>query len=277
MENSQSNNFITTRVNESLVSGLGINEGGIISFVGAGGKTTLMLRMAYELARTDKRILVTTTTKILPPEQTEVLDLIITKSKQDLLRRAEVGFTHSNVIVAASHHCTKTNKLIGFCPDFLDELWRSGRFRWILAEADGSARKPIKAPAPHEPVVPRETSQMLGLIGLSVLGKPLSEEHIHRVDRFKNISRLSDGERIGISAITALIGHPDGLFKSCPDTARSIAFLNQADVLPSLEAGISTAEQIFHKVSVVPDLTVLGQAGKSPAILTIYPKIHHNR
>ncbi len=260
----------------SIASELGIKERGIISFVGAGGKTTLMLRMAKELARTDKRILVTTTTKIWPPKKTETRCLIVTKSKQDLLQKAEALFNQSNTIVAASDHCSKSNKLIGFSPDFLDELWRSGCFRWILVEADGSARKPIKAPGPHEPVVPRETSQMVGLIGLSVLGKPLSEDQIHRVNRFKNITNLSDGEKIDISAIAALIDHPDGLFKSCPDKARAIAFLNQADILPSLEDGIFTAEQILHRVSVMPDLTVLGQAGKSPAILAVSPKFSQN-
>ena len=41
---------------------------GITSLVGGGGKTTLMLRLAHELAATGARVIVTTTTHIFPPD-----------------------------------------------------------------------------------------------------------------------------------------------------------------------------------------------------------------
>ena len=42
---------------------IGLEEKDVISFVGAGGKTTMMFKLAEELGRNSK-VLVTTTTKI---------------------------------------------------------------------------------------------------------------------------------------------------------------------------------------------------------------------
>jgi probable selenium-dependent hydroxylase accessory protein YqeC len=48
-------------VKRLLSDNLPLKGGGVISFVGAGGKTTLMFRLARELAEAGKSVLVTTT------------------------------------------------------------------------------------------------------------------------------------------------------------------------------------------------------------------------
>lgn len=175
-------------------------------------------------------------------------------------------------MVAASGQCKETGKLIGFDPDFLDEMMRTGRFRWILTEADGSARKPIKAPAVHEPVIPRETRYLIGLIGLSALDKPLCETIVHRMDCFSRITGLVEGQKINLSAIEALIQHPFGLFKDCPAHTQTIAFLNQADTIDTTELGKTLSKNLYRQSAKHPDLLVIGQAEKTPAILKIYPR-----
>lgn len=256
----------------SVITALGLVRKGMISFVGAGGKTTLMLKIAEELALTDDRILITTTTKIWPPDSNSSCPLIIAKSKQGLLDQAEEGFIHSRQIIAASHHCKKTNKLIGFEPGFVDELWQSGQFNWILTEADGSARKPIKAPDDHEPVIPRQTSYLCGLIGLSALGKVVSEKYVHRSEKFAELTELPIGEYIDLAAISKLIKHKKGLFKSCPDHARTIAFLNQADTLTNLN-DVTWMDTLLNIIPAeAPDLLVLGQTAHKPFILKLFPQ-----
>ncbi|MCK7504559.1 MAG: hypothetical protein MZV70_11045 [Desulfobacterales bacterium] len=44
-----------------------LHGGGVVSLVGAGGKTSLMYRLARELAGTGQAVLTTTTTRIYPP------------------------------------------------------------------------------------------------------------------------------------------------------------------------------------------------------------------
>ena len=63
----------------------------------------------------------------------------------------------------------------------LDQL--AQRFDYVLAEADGSKRLPLKAHAPWEPVVPAGTANVIWLVGASGLSKPINEA-VHRPELF---------------------------------------------------------------------------------------------
>ena len=204
----------------SVIRALEIDEGGIAAFVGAGGKTTLMLKIAAELSLVDRDILVTTTTQIMAPGGDLAAHLFLAGSRRELIDRAGPALRRYRCLVAASTRCSDTGKLTGFEPGFIDEIWRSGRFRWILTEADGSAQKPVKAPDAHEPVVPRDARYLFGLVGLSALGKPLGDTYVHRPGCLQRITGLAAGDMIDATAIAALIQHPNGLFKDQPPPRR---------------------------------------------------------
>src|SRR4030067_2624843 len=61
----------------SLKGALGLREREVISLVGAGGKTTLMFRLARELVLDGKKVVTTTTTKILEPLSGETAFLFV--------------------------------------------------------------------------------------------------------------------------------------------------------------------------------------------------------
>ena len=50
-------------------------------------------------------------------------------------------------------------------------------------EADGSAGRPMKAHAPHEPVIPPEARRRLLVVGASGFGRPI-EAAAHRPERY---------------------------------------------------------------------------------------------
>ena len=56
-------------------------------------------------------------------------------------------------------------------------------FDYVLVEADGAAHRPLKAHAPHEPVVPPEANQTICVVGASGFGQPISEA-AHRPERY---------------------------------------------------------------------------------------------
>ena len=56
----------------TLAEALGVRAGEVVAFIGAGGKTTAMYRLAADLAARGLQVIVTTTTKILPPDRPEV-------------------------------------------------------------------------------------------------------------------------------------------------------------------------------------------------------------
>ena len=57
------------------------------------------------------------------------------------------------------------------------------RFDYVLAEADGSKRLPLKAHAAWEPVIPSGTADIAWIVGASGFGKPVSEA-VHRPELF---------------------------------------------------------------------------------------------
>ena len=63
----------------------------------------------------------------------------------------------------------------------LNEL--AQRFDYVLAEADGSKRLPLKAHAAWEPVIPDATANVVWVVGASGLGKPVAEA-AHRPELF---------------------------------------------------------------------------------------------
>ncbi|HKJ28099.1 MAG TPA: selenium cofactor biosynthesis protein YqeC, partial [Anaerolineales bacterium] len=99
----------------------------------------------------------------------------------------------------------------------------------LLVEADGSRRKPLKAPAAHEPVIPSFTETVVVLAGMSGMGKPLGETWVHRPERFEALSGLKMGEAISPEALTRVLLAKEGGLKGIPAGAKRIALLNQCD------------------------------------------------
>lgn len=216
-----------------LVRALGLEQARLISLCGAGGKTTLMFALAREFVAAGERVLVTTTTKIARDEAAGWPSFAATSAEQVLsnARRVlpEAGRERAGAVIAYSGAGEDGHRLVGFAPDLVDRLAQAGRFDRILAEADGSARKPLKAPATHEPVIPSATQALLIVAGLSGLGLPLSEDNLFRASIWSSLTGLALGAPVSAESLARSLIHPGGLARGCPDHARKILFLNQAD------------------------------------------------
>ena len=94
---------------------------------------------------------------------------------------------------------------------------------------------PLKAPASHEPVIPGWTRTVIVVAGLSGLGEPLTQDRVHRPERFAELGGCLPGEPITIEVIARVLAHPDGGMKGSPAGAQRVALLNQADTA-SLQA-----------------------------------------
>ena len=210
----------------SLIDALGLVSARLISLVGAGGKTNLMFALAREFAAVGERVLVTTTTKIATSEAVGPWPSFGADTAADILRLADAA---ASPIIAYHHELDSTSRLQGFDPAIIDELARDGTFGRILVEADGSARRPLKAPAAHEPVVPSATDAFIVAVGLNELGQPLSEDNIFRSEIWQRLTGGIVGDPIAAGAVVQAYLHPDGLTKGCPSEAARYLFLNRAD------------------------------------------------
>jgi molybdenum cofactor cytidylyltransferase len=121
----------------------------------------------------------------------------------------------------------------------------------LLIEADGSRQKPLKAPGEHEPPIPDFVESVIVVAGLSGLGKPLTEEFVHRAEIFGLLSGLKSGETVTASALVRVLTHPDGGLKNIPENARRVVLLNQADS-PALQSQAEAiAQDLLSKFQTV--------------------------
>ncbi len=255
-----------------LFEALGLTGGGVVCLVGAGGKTSLMFRLASEFAAAGETVLTTTTTKIMMPTQKQSAQVVLAISPKFVLARARVLLANSRHISAASKlHANFPGKLAGFSPAFVDEIWESGLFRWVIVEADGAARKPLKVPADHEPVIPPSSKYIIGVVGLKALGKPLSENWVFHHDRYSQITGLLHGKPITESSIVAAVLHEKGLFKNASQHARKTLFLNTADSVRGMESAKAIARELqtAKRVTVI-EKAVVGKPLENPPVIACF-------
>lgn len=172
----------------NLASALKI-EPGITAIIGSGGKSTLLKTLGLELMRAGGRVLLCTTTRMFPvagvPWDGSSRRLDAAPWKPGALHvpgctcEACAGMSRGNICQAGVLD-PETGKLSAPAEP-LNEL--AQRFDYVLAEADGSKRLPLKAHATWEPVIPSGTANVVWLVGASGLGKPVAEV-VHRSELF---------------------------------------------------------------------------------------------
>ena len=122
-------------------------------------------------------------------------------------------------------------KAIGIEGHLVDALKRSGHFDVVLVESDGSKRKPLKAYAEHEPVIPTETDIVFIVMGLSALNKPITEDTIHRLPQFLDLIGKTEGESLELEDLFKLFQGENGFLKSIPRNSKIVVIFNQSDCL----------------------------------------------
>ncbi len=209
-----------------LIECLGLERSKVVSLCGAGGKTSLMFALAREMAARGERVLVTTTTKIAIDEARHFASFAAGNAAEVLAR---AGRSADRAVIAYGKAAPDGERLMGFAPELIDELAQSCELDRILIEADGSRRKPLKAPDAHEPVIPRTTDALIIVAGLNGIGMPLAEDNVFRADIWARLTGMELGAAISGESLARAVVHADGLARTCPANARKLLFLNRAE------------------------------------------------
>lgn len=209
----------------------GGGEEKIITFIGSGGKTTLIWHLASAFSE-KSRILVTPTTKMLiPPKEAGLYQ----RFYDGLTYKSGTWPDSSPGVTLAGRYNQATGKLESLGGYELDYI--KGRYDLVLVEGDGSRGLPLKAWGPDEPVVPPFTGITVGVMALWPLGMPASGELIHRLPLFFDLTGSSPGDYINLEHLAALItgraGLP-GLFAKAQ--GKKILFFNQVEGIEALKA-----------------------------------------
>jgi molybdenum cofactor cytidylyltransferase len=210
--------------------------------VGAGGKTTAMYRLARELTGQGWRVIATTTTKIRPPSLAQAQVLVIEHDSAQALHYVAEALQHGGVVALAAERLERENKLRGIQPGLVTQL--AGLAEAIIVEADGARGRSLKAPASYEPVVPADTTLLVPVVGIDVVGSSLDEEMVHRPQLVSELTGVACGGRIGTSIVSKLLVHERGALKSVPAHSRVVPLINKVHHAAELEAARQIAADI---------------------------------
>jgi molybdenum cofactor cytidylyltransferase len=230
-----------------LYRALRIQAKEIVAFVGGGGKTTAMFRLADELVAQGERVVTTTTTRIfasqidlaphhiIHPRGQATHQLLATLSQQ------LAAHPHTLVVGEPDH---EIGKAFGVEPDVVEAMASMPNLDAILNEADGSRMRPFKAPADHEPVVPECTTLLVPVVGVDAIGRPLIDEYVHRAERVAELAEVEVGVQVTPEIVAAVLTHPQGGLKGLPQSARAVPLINKVENREQLV----TAQDLAHRL-----------------------------
>jgi probable selenium-dependent hydroxylase accessory protein YqeC len=218
-----------------IVDAFGLRERRYVHLIGGGGKTTLMFAAAHALAAAGRAVLTTTTTRILYPEPAQSDCVVLGSDAASLAERLRVEFvTHGHVTVVAPD--PGSGRKVGGLPvAVLDALVDARVAEHVLVEADGSAGRPFKAHADHEPVVSPRADLVIAVIGVDCLGAPMDDTHVHRAALLRERLGRPAGALVTAEDVAGIVlGRGGWLARVAPDCA-VIVFINKVATARALD------------------------------------------
>lgn len=209
-----------------LADALRVQRGDMVAFVGAGGKTSALFRLAHELRGDGWRVIGTTTTRLARHEiQNVPCSMAVGGGTSPAAIRACLD-EHGFVFLYANEDL-KRDKIIGLAPETLSRLMDAVNSDVLLIEADGSRRLPLKAPRANEPVLPDDVSLVVPVGGVDALGQPLDEAHVFNVERIIERYGFPEGEPLLPPWMALTLRDPELGLRRVPESARVVGLLNK--------------------------------------------------
>lgn len=228
-----------------LIEAIPLRPGVRLALVGAGGKSTGLFTLARQY---EGAVWLATSTHLAVEQATQ-------SDRHFILKPGSVdlgGVQASSGITLITGPQVENGRLAGLEPAQLAELARRAGEIPLLIEADGSRRRPLKAPDEHEPAIPEFVDTVAVIAGWKGVGLPLDPGSVHRPDRFGRLAGIASGEVVTMDALAAVLAHPEGGLKNIPPAARKIVLINQCDAAAAAARAANVADQLlkagFHAV-----------------------------
>ncbi|MFC1884880.1 selenium cofactor biosynthesis protein YqeC [Thermodesulfobacteriota bacterium] len=244
-----------------IASELDLGERENIAIIGGGGKTSLMFALAEALSLNGKRVVATTTTKVFQGEAERYPEIILPGSGEINLETLKESLEKQKYVFIG-HRVTESGKIEGISGDQADRLFENEWIDYVISEADGSAGRPLKAHAAHEPVIPDSATMVIAVAGLEALGKKIGPDIVFREELFLELMGMYAGDLISEEVLAEIFLTPDGLFKGTPSNSRRVAFFNKIDRIHDERAPGRLARLILGKDNADVDFVVTGSLVK---------------
>lgn len=246
---------------EMLWQALAVRPGDVIALVGGGGKTTALYRLGRELTARGVPVVLGGTARFTPPEDGPAPNLLLLTEEGEA---PPLPLSGPWPLTVSAGHGGK-GRLLPVPVAWVD-TWHTRHPDWVLVlEADGSAMRPFKAPAEHEPVIPPSTTLVVPVIGIDVVGRPLDATHVHRDTIVAALTGAPLGEPVTEQIIAATLLHPLGGRKGVPPGARWVPLINKADTTERL----AHAERLAALLAAEAERVVIARLKREPPVVRV--------
>jgi probable selenium-dependent hydroxylase accessory protein YqeC len=186
-----------------------------IALTGGGGKTTCLIQLASLYAKMGKRVLISTTTKLLLPD---VVDYGCDSYFFD-----DAIFKHSPNEGERVFYALRGKKALAPPEEHLKQLLNS--YDVLLLEADGSRHLGLKLHNDKDPVVPSFVTATIAIASFSTLGKDFSKNCFG----YELYNKEFPEQVVDLLTFKKLLLHPEGITKCI--TGKGLVLFNQATLL----------------------------------------------
>ncbi|WP_458205091.1 selenium cofactor biosynthesis protein YqeC [Haladaptatus sp. NG-SE-30] len=231
-------------------------ESGLLCVVGAGGKKSTL----YALANRIDRAAVTATVRI-PIFDDQVAEVFVTDSPTDALETA------TDWPVGLVPEQERPDRYRGYDPKTVVSL-TDADVDAILVKADGARTRLLKAPNEREPQIPPTVDVVVPIASARVVGKPLTEEYVHRPDRVAAITDRQEGEKLRPSDVATVLASEHAGLKDVPEGATVIPLVNMVDDERLEKTGREIAEAVLAEAD-VPRVVLTRMTAEDPVVAII--------
>jgi len=210
-------------------------NGKFVTFVGAGGKTSLAEHLAREALDRGQRVALTTTTRI--------------RAREPYVTIGEEGWQGSEERLVRIGKTVESDKLTALEPAEIAAI--GDDFDLVLIEGDGAKGRPLKYPASFEPVIPAFSDRVVVAAGLDALFGPLSEK-VFRWELLPEAAMLSGDETVTVGLLLRLLA-ADAMMKDV-DPGRCAVVLNKYDNCMRRQDAFDIARKLCERLDRAPVL-----------------------
>jgi probable selenium-dependent hydroxylase accessory protein YqeC len=202
----------------------------LVCFTGGGGKTTLMLALALHL-RARGQVVVTTTTRMADDEADPSSTLIGSLAEPRF--RAEVtsaAVSRGQIFVFRERD---NDKYVGDLPESVSLLFEERGVPFVLVEADGARRLPLKGYAEYEPPLPERFGWQMIVLGADALLRPMNERTVARFDIARRLLDIGENEFLTPALLVKLLTSKSAYLKNSPSGVKRVLCVNKAELMDS--------------------------------------------
>jgi probable selenium-dependent hydroxylase accessory protein YqeC len=219
---------------QQLSTSLKIKPSQCVSVMGAGGKSTLMNRLADEFIVLGCTVVLTSTTNYHRPRTLQSDQILLTREVPAWPEKLGALARRWNRLVVL-HHELGDAMVKGIDVAAVRTIHEHIPEAVVIVKTDGARKRWFKAPNQSEPVVPPWSQLCITVVNREILGQPLTDALVHRPERVAELTGLNLGDPITPQAVGTVLTHPDTYAPKIPAGARRAIYISHVRTAVDVE------------------------------------------